>query len=427
MTNGLDQVNRALQLDAYDAKANFLAGTLYRALGRTADARDAFGWAARSTAYRSAAYAQLAEIMIGEGEFQEAARYARLAIDFDRHSVPGWQALAVIGRKTGDEGLAEEALGELLAMDPLNHFAKAERLLAAVSTPQETAGAREAALAFWASLDSEYPEQSKLELAITYANLGLREDAAHFLEIQPARGIAWDPAAVPSIVNRAWLAWLWDDPFLVRTAQDLDFAFPYRPETLPVLEWASRVSDDWGWEYLLALNLWALDRTDEAASHLESLGQAPDFGPAYVARAYLSEGRPGRENPEADLRRAVELAPENRILHIHLIRHYQDQDQWDAALQAHRSRPGPLPRRLQSRPPPGPDPLERGPGAGGRPDPGRHPRPPSENSRESHRLYEQAHTLVALDALEAGDFPTALEHLTAALEWPEIPGPGTTV
>jgi hypothetical protein len=59
---GLEYANRALQLDAYDGEANFMAGGLYRALGRTADARDAYGWAARSMAFRSAAYVQLAEL-----------------------------------------------------------------------------------------------------------------------------------------------------------------------------------------------------------------------------------------------------------------------------------------------------------------------------------------------------------------------------
>ncbi len=116
---GLDHVNRVLQLDAYDAKANFLAGTLYRALERTADARDAFGWAARSTGYRSAAYAQLAEIMIGQSEYAEAARYARLAVDYDRHSVPGWRVLAIVGRLTGGRVLAREAVDELLTVDQL--------------------------------------------------------------------------------------------------------------------------------------------------------------------------------------------------------------------------------------------------------------------------------------------------------------------
>jgi len=49
---------------------------------------------------------------------------------------------------------------------------------------------------------------------------------------------------------------------------------------------------------------------------------------------------------------------------------------------------------------------------------------PSENARESHRLFEWAHTLLALDALEAGDAATAREQLTTALTWPESLGQG---
>ena len=45
---GLAHARRALQLDTYDPEANFLAGNLYLALGRRADALDSFGWAARS-------------------------------------------------------------------------------------------------------------------------------------------------------------------------------------------------------------------------------------------------------------------------------------------------------------------------------------------------------------------------------------------
>ncbi|MCK5651335.1 MAG: hypothetical protein KAJ42_08160, partial [Gemmatimonadetes bacterium] len=47
-----------------------------------------------------------------------------------------------------------------------------------------------------------------------------------------------------------------------------------------------------------------------------------------------------------------------------------------------------------------------------------------ENARESHRLYEQAHALVALDDMDAGDYAPAKEHLLAALQWPESLGQG---
>ncbi|MYB97125.1 MAG: DUF5107 domain-containing protein, partial [Gemmatimonadetes bacterium] len=64
---GLEHARRALQLDTYDAAANFVAGNLYRALGRDMDARDAFGWSARAVAFRAASYVRLGEVMVGAG------------------------------------------------------------------------------------------------------------------------------------------------------------------------------------------------------------------------------------------------------------------------------------------------------------------------------------------------------------------------
>jgi hypothetical protein len=49
---------------------------------------------------------------------------------------------------------------------------------------------------------------------------------------------------------------------------------------------------------------------------------------------------------------------------------------------------------------------------------------PSENARESHRLWEQAHLMAALNAFETGDFEEARTHALSALEWPEHLGQG---
>jgi len=49
---------------------------------------------------------------------------------------------------------------------------------------------------------------------------------------------------------------------------------------------------------------------------------------------------------------------------------------------------------------------------------------PSENARDSHRLWERAHALAALDALEGGANDEAARHLRAALQWPEHLGQG---
>jgi hypothetical protein len=69
----LDYVRKALAIDAYDAGANFVYGTINRQLGNFADAKDGFGWAARSLEFRSAAYEQLAELNIIEKKLERAA------------------------------------------------------------------------------------------------------------------------------------------------------------------------------------------------------------------------------------------------------------------------------------------------------------------------------------------------------------------
>ncbi|MHC4233690.1 MAG: tetratricopeptide repeat protein, partial [Planctomycetota bacterium] len=404
---GLDLVTRALQLDAYDAAANFATGNIYRALGRETDAREAYGWAARSMTHRSAAYVQLAELMLAGGDFKEAARYARLALDYDRYNIPARQVLAMVGRKDGDQKLAASMRERLLELDPLHHFAAAEIYLEArdaVSMNRATE-----------SLQSEYPEQTILELAVDYARRGASDDARALLQL--GTGVTANP------LLRAWLAWLEDDPEQLERAESLSFVFPYRRETIPVLEWAAQHDDHWSWSYLLALNLWARDRADEAASILEKLGDEPDFAPLYVTRAYLLESVHARD-PETDLRRAVQLDESNRTIRIHLVRYLQGQQRWEDALAESSAGRASFPgdfnldllhvRSLNQ--------LDR-------------PREaieilnathvlPSENARESHQLYEQAHTLAALDALEGAEYGEARRHLRAALEWPEHLGQG---
>jgi tetratricopeptide (TPR) repeat protein len=49
---------------------------------------------------------------------------------------------------------------------------------------------------------------------------------------------------------------------------------------------------------------------------------------------------------------------------------------------------------------------------------------PSENSRESHRLWEQTFTMLAIEAFEDHRYKEAIEDLMAALEWPESLGQG---
>jgi tetratricopeptide (TPR) repeat protein len=265
-----------------------------------------------------------------------------------------------------------------------------------------------------AGMRSEYPDQTILELAIAYANRGRKEDAVVLLG--DASGRLRNP------LLGAWRAYLEKDPAAVAKPVDVTFVFPYRRETLAVLEWATAQSTQWTWKYLLALNLWALDRPAEAESLLRSLGDAADSGAFYITRAALTAKSGG--DPERDLLHAESLAGSDRHLRIPLIRHYQTRGRWADALAVtarmrERSSPDFNIDLLQVR---SLVHLNRAAEALAILD--KTHVLPSEHAGESHHLYVQAHTLAALSALEAGRVDEADRHLKAALEWPEHLGQG---
>jgi tetratricopeptide (TPR) repeat protein len=120
----------------------------------------------------------------------------------------------------------------------------------------------------------------------------------------------------------------------------------------------------------------------------------------------------------------VELDPQERILHLLLIRFYQDAGRWEDALLALDNAGSRFPDDFNLD-------LLRAKALIHTGDAreateilaGTHVLP-SENAQESHLLWEQAHTLVALDALESGQHDPARTHLLAALDWPESLGQG---
>lgn len=402
---GLALARRALELDAYDAKANFVAGTLHRSLRRVADARDAFGWAARSMTYRSVANLQLAELALRDRDLTEAERYAALARDYDRGNLGALELQVLVARRRQDRAEAQVRIEELLRLDPLSALARNERRL--------LAGA-DAGVALEDVLRGEYPEQTLLELALSYHRRGFAEEALDLL----AQG-----ADLPrGTLLRAWTAWLLQDASALDVPPDLAFVFPFRTETLEVLRWAAEQRAHWGWDYLYGLNLWARDRTAEAGSVWMSLGERPDFAPFYVARAHL----PGRAaaGEEADLRRALELAPAERVFHVQLVRYLLGRGRWPEALAAAEAARPRFPsdfnlQLLQAR-----SLNELGQSAKSVDVLDHVQVLPSENARESHALFEQAHLLEALGALEEGRARDARDHAVRALEWPEHLGQG---
>ena len=302
----LEYAGRALDCAMYDPAANYVYGLAGRALGRVVDAKETFGWAARSPAYRSTAYAQLAEMCFAEGDDALARDYVQRALDANRLNLNAHQVLAVIHRCAGESKQARVVLDGILEVEPLNHFARFERVLL---KPNQRNLERFRSLIRW-----ELPHETYLELAAFYLRLGRIEDAAELLRHAPEHAMvlfrranlasATDQSESEALLDRACAA----SPHLV---------FPFRAESIPVLEWAAeRRPQAWTPKYYLGLIYWSMGRQSEAAELLDRCG-SPDYAPFYLSRAALHRGQ-SPERALADLERAVAMAPDDWRCRHHL-------------------------------------------------------------------------------------------------------------
>lgn len=413
---GLEHARRLLQLDAHDPDAAFVAGALYEAEGMDIDARDMYSWAARSMTYRAIANTRLAEIALRAGRHDEALEFVDRALRYDTENLQAYLLRAIVYRTTGHTADWTNVLAQIAVRDPLFHGLHTEALLS--GNPAE---------GFRAAFRSEFPDQDVMELSIMYDRVGRRADAVRLID-------AFIPAAADPLLP-LWLGYLTNDASLIEEgslksysalnlySRDPSKARPYRPETLPALEWAANAEPNWAWKWLKGLNLWALARPSEALELWSGLGEAPDEAAFYVARAHLTKTLTNGD-PEPDLLRAIRQPGANRLTYIHLVRHYQDIGAWqqakDWAASALDMTPGDFNLELL---------LAEAHVMLGESAPAVHIMDrtrvlPSENASESHLLYETAHLLRALDLISAGDPAAALSHVARSREWPERLGQG---
>jgi tetratricopeptide (TPR) repeat protein len=296
----LEYARKALSIDAYDAGANFIYGVVSRELGRFADAKDGFGWAARSLEFRSAAYEQLAEVSVIEKKWERAAGYAGRSLDFNAENLSARELQAILFRLGGEGKAAAGILNEILRIDPLSHFARFE-----FSLLDETRGGREAFTSF---VRGELPHETYLELAMRYFNLGLTEEAAQVLVLAPSNPMV-----------DYWLAYLWREMDAAKSGQRLKAAeaasaqlvFPHRREDIPVLRWAAAQTAGWESSYYLGLVLWNSGGIEEAKDLFKRLADKPDWAPFYLTRARLLEGDGDGKQTLTDIEKALRLDAED--------------------------------------------------------------------------------------------------------------------
>ncbi len=405
-------VDRALAIDTYNPAANFVSGAILEEKGMLAAAREALGWAARSPEYRSASYAMIAETHMMDEHYTDAVEYARRALDSDCRNVAALGAAAVSLRKLGLKMDASRAQAEILAFDPINHLAAAEAYFLA---PADRTRSR-----FVSLIRSELPYETYLELAIFYARLGLAGEAVQILEMSPAHPLV-----------DYWLAYLNRERDPQRSALLLEKAtqasprlvFPYRTETIPVLEWALEHKHHWKSLYYLALIYWGVGREFDALRLMQECGTVPDYGPFYLARAELRR-KIGQEPDTADYRRAFDLAPDDWRAWLSLSRRNSELSLFDDAVDVARKGFSKFPdnfilgmeyaralidaRQYQQ----ALDVLDRLVVL------------PYENASDGRTLFEKAHLLLAGEDIRQKRLDDAAAHIAKSRAWPEHLGAG---
>jgi len=398
--------NQALQLDTYHPAANYYTGITYRSQGNLIDALESLGWAARSMEFRSEAYSQMAGIELQLNNLALAEHYANQSLDFNRFNFNALKVLAVTYRQRSETNLAEQTIATLISMDPLNHFADFERYLLHAS--------HENLSLFKASIRNEFPYQTYLELAINYYNFGQKADAIHVLENAPDQ---------PLVL--IWKAFLKDNPSLLNgiATESPAFVFPYRTETVAALKWAVSKNDSWKFKYYLGLNMWGIQREDDARKLFAACKQEPDFATFYLSKADL-EKQTDQNQELSDLQRAHQLAPDDWRALIKLIEVHISREDYKTALrfstEATKKFPENYNLALQfARVQLGNNQFE----ACLKTLDKAHLLP-FEGSIQGKYVFEQANILLAIDFMNKGKYKEALIKLEKSKAWPENLGAG---
>lgn len=407
----------ALAYDTYDPKANYLLGVVKKSIksdknGKNEknlkalyEAKEAFGIAARSMEYRSAAYTGLAEIALIENKLDLVFKYARLAQDYNRYDIKAIQTEAIANRLAGFRQQAAEVLFRLTAMDPLSHFARFEQFLA---DP-----APEKMEIFKNGIHNEFPEQTFLELAIFYHNLNQDKEAVIVLNAAP------DHAEV-----QYWRNYLGGrSDILSHPPTSTKFVFPYRPETLRVLEWAEKVKPSWQNRYYMGLIRLNLNDSAKARELFKTCRDEPAEAHFYLTRARLFEGWE-EELVVRDLNKAADLQPDDwRTWHA-MGSFYARNRAWAQYLDISRKATARIPGHMilsfdqakaelyQHNYTQSIDILNN------------LILLPAEGSQEGHEIYRSALILRALDNFTHQRYLKALKDLEESRKWPESLGVG---
>ncbi len=405
--------HRALLNEMYDPEANYVSGIISRRLGNLTDAKETLGWAARSLQYRSSAYTQMAEIYFLEKDYELSWNYIQKALDYNAYNINAMLLQAAISRLNLRPYNAEEVLRKVLEIDPLNHLARYELYLASPSQSRLES--------FRKMIRNELPNETYIELALHYVNLEMIQPAIQLFEF-----ISDYPTSC------YWMTYLLMDEDPEKSRMYLDKAqklspwlvFPYREESIPVFQWASRAnSQDWKAKYYLALILWSKGRVQEAREFFHACGRQSDFAPFYLARGHFYKNVDLQQS-QVDFEQAVKIDPKSWKTWHTLVDFCSEQAMPEKALEAALESTRLFPKEDVLK-------VDLARAYIGN---GRNAEAadileelkilPSEGASDVHSLFIRCHVNLGLENIQERNYERALQHLEKAKTYPENLGSG---
>ena len=400
----LSIANTGLQIDAYHIGLNYCAGIAYMASKDWINAKEHLGWAARSMAYRSTANTLLAQINMIEKKYKDAKHYNDIALKYNTENINALSQQAVLYRIMGEKENAIQTISAIEKIDPINHFAVYEKHLLGEADKNAVTDSHK----------SEFPYQTFLELALFYHNRNQNSEAIKILKSGPKH-----------LLNSLWLAYLNQNHMALSALDDesIAFVFPFRRESLNMMEWVVANHPSWKAKYLMGLNLMGRAQLEKGIEIFKDLGQTPKDHLFYFIRGMLFKEHQ-MSGYQKDLQMAYNQSPKNWRYAFSLAEdHYksgnslaalkiiqktykQDQDNYFAGmllaqtlnkLKDYDKAIGLL-KNLRIL--------------------------PYEHATEGRKIYTNAYIGSALEAIIKGDHDKATQRLEAALMWPEHLGVG---
>lgn len=302
----LTYATKALAINTYDPEGNYIYGLVNKRLNNKYDALSGFSIAVSSPLYRSSSFYEMAKIHFIAKEYNKALNYLEKSLSSNSNNYNALKIEAIIHRILENYSDARSTLSKIEDRDATDNFSGFEEYLI---NPNDRN-----LRAFKQITNTEFPAQNFIELALFYYDLDLVDEAIKVLEASPK-----------DVIVSYWLSYFYRNQgdtsqsnFSLSSAIEVnpEFVFPFRHETVHVLEKSLSERKHWKTLYYLGLIHWHLNSIEKAKDYFEACKMDPDFAPFYLARASLFSGEKAKN--QKDLEKAHEIDPLNWRVNIRL-------------------------------------------------------------------------------------------------------------